>query len=176
MKHKTLLLASVAVALVMAMGIAPAWAYFTDSSTATGYVKVGVTPSTDIHDEFLEGVKHVKVSNAEDASAAVFVRARVFASGVFSTTISGDSWSGPDGDGWYVYGNAVEPGRETTSLDVAITFPPEKSATAPNGAVVGDNYNVVVVYEAVPAQYNPDGTLIYDWTFILDTGTESGGN
>ena len=52
MKHKTLLLASVAVALVMAMGIAPAWAYFTDSSTATGYVKVGVTPSTDIHDEF----------------------------------------------------------------------------------------------------------------------------
>lgn len=176
MKHKTLLLASVAVALVMAMGIAPAWAYFTDSSTATGAMKVSVTPSTDIHEYYQEGVKHVVVSNADNATTAVFVRAKVFASGVFSTDISGDSWSGPDGEGWYVYGDAVEPGGETTPLDVAITFPPVKSATAPNGAVVGDNYNVVVVYEAVPAQYEADGTPIYDWTFILDTGTQSGGN
>ena len=176
MKHKTLLLASVAVALVMAMGIAPAWADFTDSSTVTGAMKVNVTPSTDIREWYQEGVKHVVVSNADDASTAVFVRARVFASGALSTTVSGASWSGPDGEGWYVYGDAVDPGKETTSLDIAIKFPPVKSATEPTGAVVGDNYNVVVVYEAIPAQYNADGTPIYDWSFILDSGTESGGN
>ena len=176
MKRKTLLLASVAVALVMAMGIAPAWAYFTDSSTVTGAIKIGVTPSTDIHEEYLEGVKYVKVSNAQDASTAVFVRARVFASDILTTEVSGESWNGPDGDGWYVYDGAVEPGNETSSLDVAIKCPPMKSETAPTGAVVCDNYNVIVVYEAVPAQYEADGTPVYDWSFILDSGTESGGN
>ena len=174
MKNKTLLLAFVAVALVAAMGIAPAWAYFTDSDTVAGAIPVKVKPKTDIYESYKEGVKHVVVTNDADSSMPVYVRARVYASNVFTLTISGESWTGPTEE-WYYYDGIVDPGGETTQLDIKVEFPPYKSATQPTGAEFGDNYNVVVMYESTPVQYDAEGNPYADWEYILDEVVESEG-
>lgn len=185
-KRKTALLASVAVALVLGMGIAPAAAYFTDSSTTNGGLPISVEPSTDIHEWYKNGVKHVIISNDADADAPVFVRARVYASDVLDVSTAGSGWTDDIG-GWHYYGAsedslvALNPGDEASELTVSINFP---KTTNPDGSLegyeFGDNYNVIVVYESTPVLYQEDGTAYADWSFTLDNGVDSsngeGGN
>lgn len=175
MRRKWIAPAAIAIALAGAVGIAPAWAYFTDSSTATGAMSVNVKPTTDITETYATGVKHVVVANDEDAEGAVFVRAKVFAASSLTIEVSGTSWSSADADGWYAYVEALEPGSATEELMVRVGFPAVKSDELPTGAVIGDNYNVVVIYESTPVLFHEDGTAYADWTYILDTGTQNGG-
>lgn len=179
MKRKSLWLALVAVVLVAAMGIAPAWAYFTDTSTAKGGIPIKVTTETEIYEKVADGVKHVTITNSKDSSTAVFVRARAYISGMFeSYEISGSGWHAGEADQfgtWYYYEEAVEPGGETSELDIAIKFPKIKTEDPNSSVVIDDNFNVVVVYEAVPAQYDEKGEPAPDWSKPLDSETEQSG-
>lgn len=172
MNRKATILAAVAFVLVMCMGIAPAWAYFTDTTNASGTIPIGIEPSTDITEEFDELGKHVTIVNDEDATAAVFVRVRVYSP--VECQVAGEGWSGPE-DGWYYYGEAVAPGGKTTVLDAKITFPKAKESGAAEGAEVGDNFNVIVVYESTPAVYDENGNPAPDWNNVLDSGEDEGG-
>ena len=187
MKLKTKLLASLAVALVLGMCIIPAWAYFTASDEANGGIQVTVTPSTDIHEWVRGSEKHVVITNDEDATAAVFVRVGVFTS-LETKTLEGENWAGPTGTdwtgpaglGWFEYSDAdgliaLEPGQETTEFLVDVEFPTIKSATQPDGtAEVGDNANVIVLYESTPVQYDADGNPYADWS--IKANASEGGN
>ena len=176
MKKATLLLAALAFALVMAMGVAPAWAYFTDTTMASGALDIEAGPTTThFHEWYGTKTKHLQVENAEDAAAPVFVRAKAF--GPESSDlelkwdIKGEGWTAAD-DGWYVYGTAVDPGKSTNELTVSLVFPKVKSETQPSGSVYGDNYNVIVVYESTPARYDDAGNPDPDWGDTLDSETE----
>ena len=80
-----------------------------------------------------------------------------------------------DGD-WYVYGEAVDPGKSTAPLDVTITFPTRKKAdNDPSGYEIGDNFNVVVVYESTPAKYDKNNDPAPDWSLVYDTVSEERG-
>ena len=178
-KRRTMLLASVAVALVLGMGISPAAAYFTDSSTANGGLPISVKPSTDIHEWYKNGVKHVIINNDANADAPVFVRARTYASGVLNVSTAGSGWTDAI-DGWHYYGaskdslTALNPGEDANELTVSIDFPKE---TNPDGSLAGyefgDNFNVIVVYESTPVLYNAEGNAFADWEFTLDDGSDS---
>ena len=181
MKRKALLVASLVVALVLGMGIIPAGAYFTDSDTANGGVEVTVTPTTDIQEWIKEGVKHVVISNSEEATTAVYVRVGVFTS--LKVDISGTGWSGPvgpnwvgpAGNGWFVYDQILEPGDKTDNeLLVDITFPEVKSDEKPDGAVEGDNANVIVLYESTPVLYDTNGNPYADWSLTANKAPEGG--
>ena len=175
MKHISLPLASVAVALVIAMGIAPAWAYFTDSSTASGTLTLDSPKFVpDIKEWYGQRVKHVVITNSDEATMPIYVRVRVYVPQALTAKIAGTNWTGPV-DEWYEYSEIVAPGGATGELTVELTFPPVQSPEAPKGAVVGDNYNVVVVYQATPVLYKSDGTPYADWSYTLDSGTTGGG-
>ena len=162
-RHRLLLPAAVAAALVLGTGIAPAWAYFTATSSADGGIPINVTPETDIEETYGARTKHVKISNTGDTP--VFVRARVFST--MDVDVSGTGWT-KDGD-WYYYDKVVPVGGITEDeLTVTINFP--------EGATEGDSYNVIVVYESTPEQYTADGTPSPDWEHTLDRGTEEGGD
>ncbi len=168
MKRKDILLVILAFALVLSMGIGSAYAYFTSSASASGGLDVSVKPSTDITEpKFDDQTKHVVISNAIGAEP-VYVRARFFSS--LPVEISGTKWSAePDEDGWYVYSEIIPGGEQSEELLGKITFPAD--------AEDGDNYNIVVVYEATPVQYDADGNpLEPDWTLVLDDGMSEGGN
>ena len=168
LKRKTIILAFLAVAMVMSMGIAPAFGYFTDYTQANGGLQIGVKPSTDINEWYAESAKHVVVTNAANATSPVYVRARVFSS--LDYTATGINWGAADSDGWMLYGQPVDPGGKTEELVVNITFPTVQSADAPDGAVIDDNYNVIVVYESTPVQYDEAGNPYADWSIKLDSG------
>lgn len=173
------LLGAAAVSLAVATtAIAPSYAYFTDQSSATGGLVIG-RPTTDIKEYFDHRGKQVVISNNED-SVPVFVRARVYAFEPYLDTIEGNSWRYNSEDDWYYYQKVLEPGQETSyesgdALNVKIKFRTRTEIYNPDGSVdvdevdtTGENFNVVVVYEAVPVQYGPDGELLApeaaDWS------------
>jgi hypothetical protein len=195
MKRKALLAASLVVALVLGMSIVPAGAYFTDSSEANGGVDVTITPSTDIREWYKEGVKHVVISNDPEATSAVYVRAGVFTTAKVAISSDNNSWTGPSnesdwvgptGYGWFYFNKILQPGDFAGSPDpsnpngdeltVDITFPTVKSPDKPDGAIEGDNFNVIVMYEATPVLYDADGNPYADWSLKQNVKPAEGGN
>lgn len=165
--------AILATALIAIATITPAYAYFTDQSYATGGLVIQ-GPTTDIKERYGEKVKHVVITNNED-SVPVFVRVQVFANEEYLDVVKGDGWGSLESDGWYYFQSPVDPGKETTELLVTISFPVEKTIIGPDGEPIteeydrtGENFNVVVVYEAVPVQYDNGGNLLKpeaaDWS------------
>ena len=163
MKRRQKLIAAAAIALALGAGIAPAYAYFTDSTEANGGLRVNVTPTTTITETYGNRTKHLVIKNT--GTAPVFVRARVFSTEDY--TAEGTGWTA---NGDYIdYGEAVAAGGgETSELTVTLNFP--------EGATKDDEFNVIVVYESTPAQYDSNGDPAPDWNYKLNTGTAEGGN
>lgn len=168
MKRRNILLAALAMTLVLSMSIGPAFAYFTTSTSANGSFAIDVKSTTDITEQFDSWTKHVAVTN-DEGSEPVYVRARAFADSDHALTYSGTGWTAGT-DGWYYYSAILEGGQSTGELLVAIGGIPENPED-------GDNFNVVVVYEATPVRYNADGSAqAADWTVRVNAADEQGGN
>ncbi len=153
MKLKQLLLFLLAVVLVAGMSVGVAQAYFTDSVDAKGgYVlRIGYTPPIE---ETLEGDKYVKLVS-DDGAPTVFVRARAYTGAAFQTHLTydgGEYWKEGATGQFYYYILPLEGGQETTELVVHVT-----SDLFPQGALPGDEINVIVVYESTPAIFTEDG-------------------
>lgn len=159
---KTKILAAIAVVCILTASIGPAYAYFTASDNAAGRHIVRLTPKPDITEpEVVDGVKHVVVTNAENAGP-VFVRAKAFAGSDVALSYSGEGWSAA-GD-YYEYSEIVNGGESTAELLVSFTKEGKLEE--------GESYNVIVVYEATPVQYEADGTPYADWTLSVEGGNQ----
>lgn len=185
MRKKAMLLAILAVILVLGASVAPAWGYFTDWTEANGGLEVKLTPEPTVHEWYAKSTKHVTVGNAADATTPVFARARVLSS--LPVEVAGEGWAGPVADSsgieWYYFGASetdlteIAPGASSGDLEVTITFPRLKSETQPDGtAAYGDQYNVIVYYEATAVEYREDGTPFADWTKAQGGQNSQGGN
>ena len=162
MKHKFLLPAALAFALILGVSVQSAMAYFTTYASAEGGYSISLPGSeTDMGEDFSGWQKRVVVSNTED-SMPVFVRARAFAGDAYTLTYSGEGWT-PGSDGYYYYSDVLPGGAETTELLVNIDGIPEDVQS-------GDNFNVIVVYETTPVLYSEAGDAYADWTVTLDRG------
>ena len=151
-------LAGVAVALVLATGIKPAWSYFTASTAASGGMTISVEPTTTVEEKYDNKTKHVTIANTGEVS--VWVRARFYASDQLAVSVSGDGWT-QNGD-WWVYDSQLEPDTTTSALDGSITFP------KPEDSEDGENYGVVAYYQSTPVQYDENGEALEpDWTLAL---------
>ncbi len=156
-----------ALVMLLAALMIPAWGYFTTYASARGGQVLHLGENTRIREDFDSWVKHLQVSNTDD-NVTVFIRAKAFAGDTERLSYAGTGWTLNEADGYYYYGTAVEPGGITSVLDVTIT-PPE-------GAEDGHKFNVIVIYESVPAKYNAAGEPVADWTQDLTIVTEQGGN
>lgn len=156
MRRKILPLAATTVALVLGMSMGSAWAYFTDTTYASGglYVK----PETTTIEEYNgPGTKVIRIKNTSE-EVSVWVRARIFAADELKADAKGTNWAGSI-KGWYTYAEPVPAGEETLSLTVSFGLKQLKTPEHPEYAETGDEKNVIVVYECVPVTYNADGTL-----------------
>ncbi len=163
MKLKHIILPLLAVALLIGAVIQPAMAYFTTYTRAKGGYTIRQSTTTFIDESFDDWQKTVTIQNKE--GKAVFIRARAFAGSEYTLTYTGENWS--DGsDGWYYYSEALPAGTTASALVVSISNLPK--------AEEGGNFNVAVVYESTPVQYEDDGTTFADWDMILDRGGEQG--
>ena len=162
-------LALLAFVLILSLSIGSAMAYFSDTDNTDGKQTITFGAETTITEK-VDGLKKtITISNSENSKVAVFVRVRAFS----THTINGEGsgWT-KRGDYWY-YNTPLEPGpdpttRETSDLIVSIERKPVPVDE-------DDSFNVIVVYEAVPAMYKEDGTpqpSTYDaaWQQKITTG------
>lgn len=150
MKLNKMILATAAIVLPLSVGVGSALAYFTDSvSSAGGYV-VEVGPDTNMTETFGSWTKHITVTNAEDG-VPVYVRVKAFSGSQYSLEyITGGKWL-EGADGYYYYDGILEKSTTTPVLDIKINDVPENATDK-------DAFNVIVVYERTPVEYNENGT------------------
>lgn len=152
---RSIILALAAVVLVLAVSLPTAWAYFTTYTEAKGGVPLQPwRVETKIKEEVTNWVKHVVIENSEDGGP-VYVRARAYSGSIYPLTYTGEGWT-DGGDGFWYYDGILNGGEATPELLVKIDG-------VPKDAVDGQEFNVVVVYETTPVQYDQDGKPYADW-------------
>ena len=161
------ILAFVAAGCVLAAGVGTAFAYFTDTTKAEGVYTIHMAPDTTINEpEVAAGVKHMVISNT--AQTPVYVRATAFAGDDVTISYSGDAWTTAN-DGYAYYNDILEAGEKTEGeKELLVNF---KYNLEPE---IGDQYNVIVVYEATPVQYDENGEPYADWTLaaVVEGGAD----
>lgn len=165
MKKKQLFLLLTAFVMVVFATVGTSLAYFTTYATAKGGYPIHMGYQTELHESFSAMTKHVSISAAED-SQPVYVRAMAFAGSEFTLTFSGEGWS-KGSDGFYYYDSVLPGGETTAELKVKVGVPEGKVYEE------GETFNVVVIYESIPALYDETGAPYADWTQKVLTKTEN---
>lgn len=166
-KTNEFILAVLAVLLTLAAGLGSAWSYFTTYAEAKGGYTIELGDQTQISEEFSAWTKHVVITN-EEGSQPVYIRVKAFCGSEYTLTYS-DNGSGkwtPGDDGYYYYSDIVDAGGSADELLVQILNVPE---TDP------EDFQVVVIYESTPVQYDEKGVAYANWDIRLDSGTSEGG-
>ena len=169
MKRKTTYLAALSLALVISTSLGTAWSYFTTNDSASGGFRLNLGSETRITETFDSWTKHVTVTNDADSQQSVYVRARAFAGMQYTLTGSGAGWR-DGGDGYFYYDGTEEdhgildPGKKTAPLDIVIDGVPSPEPSV-GREFDPDSFNVAVVYESTPVQYDENGKPYPDWNF-----------
>lgn len=151
-----------AVALICLSKVEHANAYFTTYVTSIGGYTVRWGHHEKIEESFNDWSKYVSISSQE-GSVPVFVRVRAFCGADCKLEYTGNDWT-RSGD-YYYYNKPLMGGEKTTALRIAIV-------DIPDNPKEDDNFNVVVIYETVPAQYSADGVMLEpigaDWDLEVE--------
>lgn len=166
-KRKQIIMAGLILILVVSCGIGSAWAYFTTNARAEGSKMISFS-DTDIHEDPPENnTKQVIITNNEDSSVDVFVRARAYVGEEYEITVQEENgWSGSE-DGWSYYASPLAPGESSETLLIGI----ENVLDIPDEEKEGGFVNVAVVYECIDASYDENGNVLTptadDWNTQL---------
>lgn len=177
MKKKQIFLGFLAAGLVMSSSVGSVWAYFTTYVEARGGEVISLGDETSVTEEFSQWTKHIRITSDAD-SKPVYVRAKAFCSAyeiqyIDPNAADSDSekWT-PGADDYYYYSGIVEGGGETTELLVHIK-------DVPSEEVDQKDFNVVIIYETTPVQYDENGKPLpaseIDWNDKLDITRVEGG-
>ena len=198
---RTALLTAVAVMLVLSAVMGSAWAYFTTYARAKGGYPIVLGHEEHDDEKFSNWEKTLSITVSKD-SRPVYLRARAFCSDeyplLFSDAVIPDeatdneqlpheNWKPfkeEDGSIWYRYTKLYSPvdsGKDEDGDGKNDIIPAEPlhvkiknvPADATEGAMEGDEFNVIIVYEATEVQYDKDGNELpwdqVDWTKKVQT-------
>lgn len=150
--------AILAVLLIIISGTENANAYFTTYVIAKG--GYSWRHEEAMNESFNDWNKYITVTSKE-GSVPVYVRVKAFTGSKYTLTYAGDDWTYNAEDNYYYYNRELNGGETTSALRVFIA----NMTSAPENE---DNFNVVVVYETIPVQYDEAGNLIEpakaDWS------------
>lgn len=147
----------VMVIMTLLLSIPSALAYFSTYTREQGTALIHLREQTKIKEEKIDGGKHVSIV-AMEGSDPVYVRVRAFAVEDIMKLLDhkGNGWT-KEGD-WYVYDKVLHAGEEA-SID--ILFKAEGLTAEQKEALEG--FNVVVVYEFIPATSDLEGNFYPEW-------------
>jgi len=169
MKKINIFLGLLVLVLVLNTGIGSAWAFFTTYAEARGGYPIHMENKTKIREEVSAWVKHLVIT-VQEGSEPVFVRAKAITGSSYPLEYEDASgkWT-PGEDGFYYYSDMLNVGDSAAELQVKIK-------DVPKTATLGEEFNVVVVYESTPALFHQDGQPYADWNEILESHAEGGDN
>ena len=159
-QRKTCIVFIALAVLVALVSVPSALAYFTTYARIKGTSAVTLGEAITFSEiANSSGDKHITIS-AEEESDPVFVRIGIFASKEIMSRIKvDDTWELKDG--WYTYGQVLEGGK-TAEMDIVID----------KNDLEIEEFNVVVVYEYIPAIMNEEGEFVPDWNAEWTGGGE----
>ena len=162
-KTSSVLLATLALALVLCFGAGESMAYFTTYATASGGHRITLEASSQIRERMVEWDKHIQIENTGDVPS--YVRVKVFAGAAYElkyTDGSAGKWNKAD-DGFWYYSLPLEPGTMSEELVISIRVPEE----------LATSFNVTVIQESTPVLYGEDNVPYADWTMEAQVTTDS---
>ena len=159
---KSILIAVALLSIAMAT-ISGVGAYFTDRTAGSQSHAIRLGDTTTVQEEYNNWFKMLTVTNSASSDQAVWVRMRAYApNDAMQQNLSYESVSGwsqrPESDGWCYYQIPVLPGESTSQFRVG--FAERGGSTVLDlfpEARENATFNIVVVYETVPA-LDLDGT------------------
>ena len=170
MKRFGIITGALCAVLILLSSVGPAMAYFTTYTRAKGGYTLTGASKTEITEQFEDWTKSIRITNFE-GGGPVFVRVKAFAGSEYALVWSGDGNWRDGGDGWWYYIPVLEAqtrledgslsGGTASGLSVSIM-------NVPTDAEPGDSFNVIVVYESTPVQYDDAGHPFADWSMRLD--------
>lgn len=174
MKKRHVFLAFLAAGMVLTASVGSAWAYFTTYVEARGGVIISLGDETTVQENFSEWTKKIAITSESD-SEPVYVRVKAFCSKYkfeyIDPSENKDRWVPGPGD-YYYYREILKGGETTPELLVHIR-------DVPSDEVEQEDFNVIVIYETTPVQYDEDGKPIapedIDWNKKLDITRVEGG-
>ena len=169
MKTRKIILPALAVILVIGLAVGTAIAYFTAHTEASGSEKVNLGFETIIEEKVESTQKTVTIRNSGPES--VWVRVTAFSAYDLDYSKT-KGWTKSDDDGYWYYDKILAAGESTTdNLIVGISRPAEETQI--------DDFNVIVLYECTPVQYdengNPDPATAMAAKWDLKADTTKGG-
>ena len=164
MNKKLVAITALSLAMLSAVAIKPAMAYFTDRTEATGLVPVyvGNTPTTAT--ETVENmIKTISIKNTGDYEA--FIRVAAIYGDNCTVTLDADNSAGwtYDKDGYYYYSTPVKKGETAGDLKLVVA--------AKDG--VKESFNVIITQEATQVHYDADGNAYAEWDKVQTKSTEA---
>ncbi len=156
-KRMNIISAALAVGLVCISSARNADAYFTTYVTAKG----GYAVSWEHHEEIRETIKDREKSvtiASKKGSIPVYVRVKAFAGSSYELVYKSEENNGiaewkAGADGYYYCSSVLQGGEETKALKIRIN-------NVPKTPKEGMDFNVVVVYETIPVQYDANGEMV----------------
>lgn len=169
MKKSIVVTALLACCLVVFSGVQNANAYFTTYVTAKGGYEVSWKHRERIDENFSDWDKYVTITSEED-SIPVYIRAKAFSGSTYTLTYTGADWTYNAADDFYYYNVPLKGGETTTALRISID-------QIPLNPREGENFNVIVIYESLPVQYDENGELLppvrADWSQTITSTSET---
>ena len=193
---RTALLTATAIMLVMSAVMGSAWAYFTTYTRAKGGHVLHMGHEEYDDEEFSNWLKTLNITVTKD-SKPVYIRARAFSAqyplflsenkvdedvpGIEGVVVDSNNtkWVSRENDDFIYYTDLVAPLRDKDGklLDTAVDPLYVKINNVPKnemeGAMKGDEFNVIIVYETTEVQYDSAGNPLpwdqVDWTKKVDT-------
>ena len=168
-RNSTFILSLLALALIFSAVISPTLAYFTDHEQADGTAPITLSGKTEIVDDYdpKNLTKTISIQNTEGRD--VWIRLLVAVGETYESNVvltPGEGWS-KGTDGYWYYGSPVSAPNTTSTFAVSIAGVPMT-----NLDISQQQFNVSVLYETTPVQYNEAGRpKAADWNITLDTGT-----
>lgn len=169
MKKLNIFLLVLSVALIMVTSLHAAWAYFTTYVTAQGGHAIHFD-DTYVEEKFSNWTKHVVITSDNDAvDSYVRVKAFVVPDNVginLEYTGADGAWTVGDGEYWY-YGGILSGGESTPELLIQIRDIPYTASPQD-----GDQFDVIVIYETVPARDQRGNIIPAAWPEEKEGGDE----
>ena len=153
MKNRNILIIFMIIAVCL-ISVPSAMAYFTTYARVKGTKPVSLKEVVRLKEEEISGNKRVTI-RADRDSDPVFVRVRAYASaeieGLMDYVYESGEWN-ETADGWFEYRKVLMPGEEAT-MDIEID----------KLNLEMTQFNVIVVYEYIPAISDGNGGYVKDW-------------
>ena len=152
MSKRKLIIFALMVIMTLAISVSGTFAYFSTYTRVDGTAPIELGEKTKFKEEEVEGGKHVIITALDD-SDPVYVRVKAFAFEEILEQLeyTGEHWT-KDGD-WYYYDLPLHAG-ESAVIDITLKEDAEIEA---------EEFNIIVVYEFIPATLGADGQLYADW-------------